>query len=485
MKRTAIIDIGSNSVRLVIYQGHREIDNIKVFAQLRRHMNSEGNITQEGLDTLLSSLKDFAKIIKFYKVKNVLCGATATVRQAKNKEEIIGLAHEKAGLDIRIITEYEEAYYGCRAILNSTPMTDGYTVDLGGGSTEVTLVQNRKLVHYHSFPFGAVSLKQQFIKGDIPTIKELRELTKFVRQQFQTQPWIQKNTYPIFAIGGSARNLARAHQYMVAYPLKGEHLYKMDIDDMEEVQDRLKTLNFEYLSQVEGITKGRADTIIPATQVFIELGRLLDSEAFYLSRKGFRDGLLSAEDEIFDIPTVRRHHVRAIANFSPLYKSARQLCTQLKIAPTDTEFLEYGMALYNVGKRICPSDSLPHSFYFVANQAIGGFTHKQRVALALLASYHSRGQFRKHLEPYQLWFSKEEKQRLQILGAVIKFVEATELQGKSVVTDIKVLENKSDHLTLNLLMALNFPHKREEILKQKKHLERALKKEILIEFSHK
>jgi len=482
MKRTAIIDIGSNSVRLVIYQGFREIDNIKVFAQLRRHMDGAGNITQEGLDNLLTSLEEFAKMIKFYKVKHILCGATATVRQAKNKEDIIRLAQEKTGLDIRIITEYEEAYYGCRAILNSTPMVDGYTVDLGGGSTEVTLVQNRKLVHYHSFPFGAVSLKQQFIKGDIPTLKELRELQRFVRQQLQTQSWISKNHYPMFAIGGSARNLARAHQHMITYPLKGEHLYKMDLEDMEAVQEHFKTLNFEYLTQVEGVTKGRADTIIPATQVFIELGHLLESEAFYLSRKGFRDGLLSAEDEIFDIPTVRRNSIQAIASYSPLYKRAHQLCTQLKMESADYEFLEYGMALYNVGKRICPSDSLAHSFYFVANQAIGGFTHKQRVALALLASFHSRGQFRKHIEPYFSWFSKEERQKLQILGAVIKFVEAMELKGKSVVKDIKITENKSDSLTLQLDMLLNFPHKKEELLKQKKHLERALKKEVHLEF---
>lgn len=485
MKRTAIIDIGSNSVRLVLYEGQKEIENIKVFAQLRRHLDASGNISGEGIENLLETLDEFSKMIKFYEVKNVLCGATATVRQAKNKAEIQKLVREQTGLKMKIISEYEEAFYGCQAIINSTPITNGYTIDLGGGSTEVTLVLDRKLAHYHSFPFGAVSLKQQFVAGNTPTPEELENISAYIQQQFRTLPWIEANHYPIYAIGGSARNLARAHQNLIGYPLLGEHLYQMKLEDLTHVQEQFNDLGFELLSHTVGVHKDRADTIIPAVQTFIELAELTKTQGFYLSRKGFRDGLVAPDHEMLDLKAIRKNSVAAIVGPSPLYKVAKQLYKQLKIGDGEDEFLEYAMALYNVGTRISKVDSRAHSFYFIANQPMNGFTHKDRVMLALLASYHSRGKYKKDIEPFAFWFTKEERQRIQVLGAVIKFVNAMTLKGSPIISKFKIAEQSRNHLNLQVVMTLDFPHIKEEIVKQKKHLERALRKDIHLEFGVK
>ncbi|MCL1950932.1 MAG: Ppx/GppA family phosphatase [Turicibacter sp.] len=482
MKKTAIIDIGSNSVRLVIYKGLKEIDNIKVFAQLRRHLDSNGNISPEGIENLLETLQGFSRMIAYYDVRNTICAATATVRQAKNKKEIIKLAKMVTGLEIRIISEYEEAFFGCQAILNSSPLQNGYTIDLGGGSTEVTLVIDRKMVHYHSFPFGAVSLKQQFVKGMIPTVEECQQISGFIRQQLESLPWIEENNYPIYAIGGSARNLARAHQGMIGYPLLGEHLYQMKLADLECLQERFTSGSIEDLTAIDAINKDRMDTIIPALQTFVELSRILGSEAFFLSRKGFRDGLVAADPKVFTIKTIRKVAIEALSSPTPLYDKALELASLLKLKHSDYEFLEYGMTLYNIGRRFSANDSRSHSFYFIANIPMNGFTHKERIALALLASYHSRGRFKKDIAPYESWFTKEEKQKLQLLGSLIKFVDAMGLQGKPVVNLIKMASNSTETMWLQLTLAADFPHKKEELLKQKKHLERVLKKDIHLEF---
>ena len=121
---------------------------------------------------------------------------------------------------------------------------------------------------YHSFPFGVLSLKNQFISGDIPSEDELEKMKQFVQNQFESLKWLKNAQVPIVAMGGSARNLAQIHQALIEYPLADIHQYEMTKQDIEDVKRNLSLLTYEELHKVEGLSQDRTDIILPAVEVF-------------------------------------------------------------------------------------------------------------------------------------------------------------------------------------------------------------------------
>src|SRR5690606_1479843 len=299
-EKYAIIDIGSNTIRLVIYTRDKsgrftESENVKAVARLRNYLNEDNVLKQEGIDVLIKTLKSFQEVTRHHQLKDIKCVATAAVRQAVNQDSILAAVEKETDFTMRILSEFEEANYGYLAVVNSTPFASGITVDIGGGSTEVTYFHNRQLIFFYSFPFGALSLKQQFVEGNTPTKGELRELRSFLKEQFDQLEWLADKRLPLIGIGGSARNMAQIHQEHIEYPLSGVHQYMMIRDDVEEVSDLLKSVDFSELQRLEGLSKDRADIIIPAVEVFRYLMELIDTKQFALSRKGLRDGVFYEE----------------------------------------------------------------------------------------------------------------------------------------------------------------------------------------------
>ena len=160
--KTAIIDIGSNTIRLVMYQydkdeGLHEFGNIKTVARLRTYLLPSGEMNEEGISKLSETLMSFKQILEDYNVTDIHAVATAAVRQASNNEQIVQKMKQDSGIEITILSEEEEAYFGFLAVVNTMDTPSAVTIDIGGGSTEITLFKNKKLIKTHSFPFGTVS----------------------------------------------------------------------------------------------------------------------------------------------------------------------------------------------------------------------------------------------------------------------------------------------------------------------------------------
>lgn len=205
--KTAIIDIGSNTIRLVLYQynneeGLHELGNIKTVARLRTYIQPSGEMSEEGIYVLAETLQTFKAMLEDFEVTDVKAAATAAIRQASNRDQIIAEMKVRTGIQIELLSEEEEAYFGFVAVAYSSGTKSGVTIDIGGGSTEITLFENKEILQSHSFPFGTVSLKQRFVKGDIMNSGERKVLIAFIKEQFQTLSWIQNSGLPIIAIGG-------------------------------------------------------------------------------------------------------------------------------------------------------------------------------------------------------------------------------------------------------------------------------------------
>lgn len=503
--KTAIIDIGSNTIRLVLYsynknEGLKEFGNIKTVARLRTYLLPNGEMSEDGIQLLAETLKSFRLILADYNVTDVKAAATAAVRQAINNEEIIARMKEETGIIIDILTEEEEAYYGFVAVAHSMDTPSAVTIDIGGGSTEITLFINKKLQKTISFPFGTVSLKQKFVNGTIINKGEREKLREFVKEQFASLKWIADAGLPIIAIGGSARNIAQIHQQKIGYPLSGVHQYEMKLSDLQQLCDYLSEFSYEGLKQLDGLSSDRADIIVPALEVFIALMSTVSTNLFQISKKGLREGLI--------ISRVLQGNPQAYDKYNVFEESGRQLalaygrtevevqtleslteqfyrgCSNLQLfdySEADLQLLKKAAKVYAIGEYIELDSYSQHTFYLISNQSIPGMSHINRVKLALLASYKNRDYFLRFSQQFDSWISKEDFKKLRDFGAILKFVYALNMTKRNVVKNIAI-EKVSNQFHIKILTSERAIAEIAQAEKQKKHIERVFKSEVNLKF---
>lgn len=339
------------------------------------------------------------------------------------------------------------------------------------------------------------------MSGPIINSEERAKLREFITQQFSSLPWIANVNLPVIGIGGSARNIAQVHQQKMNYPLSGVHEYEMQRADLGQLRDYLTKYSFEQLKQLDGLSSDRADTIVLALEVFIALLSVVGSSTFQVSKKGLREGLI--------ISRVLQENSNAYNKYNVFEESARQLafaygrteqevrklaelaeqfyreCCRLQLFDSNEEDLELlikAAKVYAIGEYIELDSSSQHTFYLIANQSLPGLSHINRVKLALLASYKNRDYFERFAQPFTSWISKEELKKLRDFGAVLKFVYALNMTKRNVVKNITI-EELADGLQIQVVTAERAIAEMAQVEKQKKHIERAFKKNIQLVFN--
>ena len=229
-KITAIIDIGSNSARMAISEktihfGFHLLYETKSKGRISESTyENNGFLQPEPMQRAINALQDFLWIAKLHKARKIICVATSALRDAPNKNIFLQEAR-KIGLNIKVISGEEEAYFGALAALNLLPYKEGITIDIGGGSTECALIQNHKIIDKISLYLGTIRLKELFFdKGDY------QGAHAFVLANLNTLPNHFKNP-KIFGIGGTARALSKAIQKQLTYPLNTLHAFAYPFTD--------------------------------------------------------------------------------------------------------------------------------------------------------------------------------------------------------------------------------------------------------------
>lgn len=505
-EKYAIIDIGSNTIRLVIYLKEKsgrfqEIENVKAVARLKNYLEENHYLNQEGMGILANIVRSFKEVTDTYELNGIICVATATIRQAENKAEIIQKIAQESGYDTRILSEEEEAYYGYLAVVNSTTVSEGITIDIGGGSTELTYFKDRQLVYFKSMPFGALTLKQMFVEHDVPTEREMEQIKTYLQQQFTSIPWLYNKQVHLIGIGGSARNMIQIDQALKKYPLAGVHQYRIQENNMGYVKNHLRKFPFKELQKVEGLSKDRADIILPAIEVFHTLYEHTGATSFMLSRKGLRDGIfyeqIMHDFGITKFPNVREESFNElIVDFNINYKQVHQVITIATkifdalrnsglgyVGKIDYELLKRGAYVFNLGKYIDSESSSQHTFYLLANRTIDGLMHTERLKIALVASFKSKHKFKQYLKPFKEWFVKEEKKKLQTIGALLKLAYCFDSTKRNIVKDMDMLVDE-EVITIHVYCDKDWMPEAYQVEKQKKHLEKALHRNINVCFCY-
>ena len=318
MPRRGIIDIGSNSVRLVVYQGHPRIPailfNEKVMAGLGRELGTTGAISDQSIVLAKTALARFATIARAMELEDTRTVATAAVRDASNGNAIIECCNQ-LGLSVEILSGEDEARAAGYGVLSAIPDADGIVGDLGGGSLELVRVKGGCIEHSASFPLGVLR---------IGAMREKRGkvLDRHVATMLHDAGWSgQGKALPLYLVGGSWRALARLDMNLNHYPLPIIHHYAMTPATIDRLGRTIAHLSKARIKGVGGLSSLRASTLGDATALLSILLRQLGCNATIASAFGLREGLLFAslgdDDKSLDpLIIAAREEGRALGRFS-------------------------------------------------------------------------------------------------------------------------------------------------------------------------
>lgn len=287
--RIAIIDIGSNSVRLVVYEGSARLPailfNEKVMAGLGRALNETGAIDRGALATARGALARFALLAREMQVSELRTVATAAVRDASNGRELIDAA-AALGLKVELLSGVEEATASGMGVLSGIPDADGVVGDLGGGSLELVRVVAGTVTDRISFPLGVLRIGAIRAQGK-------GALDRRVGRLLEEAGWKGRGEkLPFYLVGGSWRALARLDMHRSGYPLPVVHQYPIALDRIAELRELVATMPRNALRAIPDVSSARVAALPDATALLISVARHLGSSAAVVSAYGLREGLL-------------------------------------------------------------------------------------------------------------------------------------------------------------------------------------------------
>jgi len=287
--RTGIIDIGSNSIRLVVYQGPERLPailfNEKVMAGLGRGLAETGAIAKAGLEMASEALARFAAVAREMEVTRLRTVATAAVRDASNGRVLLDRARD-LGLEVELLSGEQEATAAGHGVLSAIPDADGIVGDLGGGSLELVRVSGGKVRDRVSFPLGVLRIGAIRANGQGALERQLFKSLK-------AAGWLGRGEgLPLYLVGGSWRALARLDMHLNNYPLPVIHQYAMGLPAIARMGRTISHVPKSWLRAIPGLSSGRAATLGDAAALLAALLKHLHADTTIVSAFGLREGLL-------------------------------------------------------------------------------------------------------------------------------------------------------------------------------------------------
>ena len=402
LRQLAVIDIGSNSVRLVIYDlfgSHfTPVYNEKILAGLGRDLRTTGRLSVKGKALCRAALARFSKIIAARGLSAPLIGATAAMRQAEDAPNFVKEIKLETGLDISPISGTEEARLSALGLLSSNDRRKGLAADLGGASLEIMYV-SPELRHKPS-AFKGVSLPLgpfDAIGGNLSqlTSKDYHSRISDIDSYLENIPNEMSPEEQLFLIGGAWRNLASVHQHHVNYPLRTLQGYPLASNAAVELANWAYNDGLDTLLKWPGMRRARAETLPYAGLLLERLLLRFKPKSIIVSMAGLREGLVwdnlsqtvKSRDPLIDgCRDFARGFVQAEHFGTPLFKFLSPLLPYFSCGfgdGNDARLLQAACHLAGLGKNLHPDYRAELVFEDVLYAPVAGLTHSERVFLSL------------------------------------------------------------------------------------------------------
>ncbi|SDD69151.1 Ppx/GppA family phosphatase [Kordiimonas lacus] len=308
----AVIDIGSNSVRLVVFSGLRRVPDIifneKVMCGLGAEIGVSGKMGKKAMDSAVSTLKRFRALCEQMQVERIEILATAAVRDAKNRKAFINRVRKECGIEIETIDGVEEARLAAHGVISAEPHATGIMGDLGGGSLELARIEDGEVHETISLPIGPLRLQSMF--GD-----DRRKIRKHLKSLFEEIPWLsERQGQNLYMVGGAWRNIAKLMMREKSNPLPILQGYRNSRSEYTNYCKRISRLLPDDIP-FAGLLTGRRRAVMPtAAIILMEVMAAMKAKLAVVSTYGIREGLiydLTREDERGMDPFLFTCHVLA------------------------------------------------------------------------------------------------------------------------------------------------------------------------------
>lgn len=417
MPRYAAIDIGSNSIRMeaaevIPGQPARVLASDREVTRLGESVFRTGSVSEEAIRSTCVVLVRMAELYRKLDVVGVRAVATSAIRDSANQREFLTRAAEAVGAPVEIISGREEARLIHLGVACSWPQPGKRVLilDIGGGSAEIIASEDGRLLEAYSKPLGAVRLRENFLKTDPPSPRQLHQMHEYIRGKLDTAARRLGHTGWDRAIATSATASAVASVVARAPRTKRDGIdrLRMSTAQVRQLYRRLTVLALPSRRKITGIGPRRAEIIVPGVAVLLEFLQKFHLPAVYYSRAGVRDGIIAdlaarnvgaershlSRDQRREVEGMGRRygvsleHARKVAEVAGLLFGALQPLHQLP--PECGKLLEAAAHLHDVGHFVSDASHHKHSYYVVSNSDMAGFTERERLLIAGLCRYHRK-----------------------------------------------------------------------------------------------
>ena len=497
--KVAAIDIGSNSIHLVIVRAMRGqhleiIDREKEMVRLGSVTLREHRLAPETIDRAITTLARYKKMAEANKVDLIITTATAAVRESDNADEFINRVRSEVGLDVRLLPGIEEARLIALAVSEVTDFNNqrGLIIDVGGGSTEFILTRGGEPEFLHSMRIGAVRLTEKFISTDPPALAERERLVANLRADLARVVWEVKRRGFDFVVGtaGTVENIvsaivqAEAAKYLETATEFEGFTETVTLDQIRELNRKLAQMSNRQRRRVAGIEKARSDIIIAGgllvETILSELGATEIASCDWALREGVilnflrnratekpgdrrarpasvalitqLESLAAIDESSLDVRTrsvlsVARHygydapHSHHVAHLAArIFDDTRELH---RLDEEDRKLLLYAALLHDLGYHIAHNNHHKHGLYLIKNAEMPGFTGAEIAVMATVIRYH-RGSMPKAggdaraLREHEDYYSLERADRITVLklAAILQIADGLDRAHRQPVKDL-------------------------------------------------
>jgi len=475
MPRYAAVDIGSNSVRMLVAETSSGAAT-KILAAERQVTRlgasafQNGRISPEAMEFVTGILAKMAQVYRKLEVIAVRAVATSAVRDAGNQHEFIERASAVLGVPVEIISGQEEARLIHLGVQSRWPQTGKRVliVDVGGGSAELILSDHGELVEAFSKPLGAVRLTESFLKSDPPAALELHRMYEYIEEKLAT-PLRRIGTGPfdrMIATSATAAAIVCAVNRVGRARREEADRLKASVQQVRKFYREVSSVDFAHREKIQGLGPRRAEIIVAGAAVFRRAMELFQRPSLHYSSAGVRDGIiadLAAQGAGRELTMLNRDQRRVVEQMVRRYGSpmlharkvaelAHRLFEGLqplhRLPPGHGKLVEAAGYLHDIGHFVSASSHHKHSYYLVAHSDLPGFTDQERQMIALLCRYHRKSMPLPRHSPFQS-VDPDARRAITLLTPLLRIADSLDRSHEQRVSDMQVqIRNGSVTLAL-------------------------------------
>ncbi|WP_051471386.1 Ppx/GppA phosphatase family protein [Patulibacter minatonensis] len=481
--RRAVVDLGSNTFRMVVYAvdpsaarvpggAWRQTAELYEPVRIGADLGPNGELQPRGLRRAFVAIQLFDHFCRSHELTSDRIDAVATsaIRDAPNQDDILGDTRTQTLLRPRVLSQSEEAAYGHVAAINSTTLSDGGVLDIGGGSMQLARTRGRHATDSGSWRLGAVRTTEQFLPGHGPTKPgQLKALRKHVQDELARAPWVADLGDRLVGVGGAVRNLATATRHHHGATDLGVQGVRVDREALGQLIEALAELPPKERGSLPGIKPSRADVILGAA---VTIDTVLDTagvDAIEATEFGLREGVFldrllagqAAATGLAAYPDVRDAAVRNLAarydedprHSAHVEKLALELFDGLAAigvhdgGPQERGLVSAAAALHDIGMAVGYDDHHKHGRYLLVTNGLPGFSPAETAVVGQAIRYHRKGN--PTMGPFRPLLGDGDDERLVRLVALLRMAEGLERGHDGAVRSV-TLRRDGDRLLLHM-----------------------------------